>query len=208
VPISAVGYFDCDFVTDAAGPYRNLGDFLKVARDKPGTLNLGSIVVGSTQNLTAQLFKSMSGTDIVIVPFRTTPDMVVALLRGDIQLGVDFYAPLKPTIEGGKALAVATSGPQRSPELPDVPTAQEAGVPNFDVRSWNSLYAPAGTPPAVIDTLNKALQEVLADPELKKRALDLGIDAKASTPAEINARMRADIDKWSEVIADAHIPKQ
>jgi tripartite-type tricarboxylate transporter receptor subunit TctC len=85
---------------------------------------------------------------------------------------------------------------------------QEGGVANFDVTAWNGLYAPAGTPDAIIQTLNKALHEVLADPDLKKRALDLGIDAKASTPAELDARMRADIEKWGKVIAQAGIAKQ
>jgi tripartite-type tricarboxylate transporter receptor subunit TctC len=208
VPISAIGYFDCVFITDAASPYKTLGDVLKAARDKPGTLNLGSINVGSTQNLTAQLFKSMSGTDIVIVPFRTSPDEVVALLRGDIQIGVDFYAALVPSLTGGKARAVATSGLERSPELPNVPTAIEGGVANFEVTSWNALYAPAGTPKDIIETLNAAITEILADPELKKRALELGIDAKASTPAAMDARMRADVAKWAKVIAQAGIPKQ
>jgi len=85
---------------------------------------------------------------------------------------------------------------------------QQGGVANFDVTAWNGLYAPAGTPDAIIQTLNKALHDVLADPGLRKRALDLGIDAKASTPAELDARMRGDIDKWGKVIAQAHIPKQ
>jgi tripartite-type tricarboxylate transporter receptor subunit TctC len=207
-PISALGYFDLVFVTGANSNFHTLGDILKTARDKPGTINLGSIVVGSTQNLTAQLFKSMSVTDIVIVPFRTSPDEAVALLRGDTQMSVEFYAALKPSLESGQARALATSGPQRSPELSDIPTVNEAGVANFDVTSWNALYAPTGTPAAIIDKLNRALQDVLADPDLKKRALDLGIDAKASTPAEMDARMRSDIDKWSKVIAQAGIPKQ
>jgi tripartite-type tricarboxylate transporter receptor subunit TctC len=207
-PISAIGYFGLDFVVSADSPYRTLGDFLKAAHDKPGTLNLGSIVVGSTQNLTAQLFKSMSGADLVIVPFRTSPDEVVALLRGDIQMEVEFYAAVKPSLQSGKARVLATSGTKRSPELPDIPTVAEAGVPNFDVTSWNALYAPAGTPAAIVDKLNAALREVLADPELKKRALDLGIDAEASTPGEIDARMKSDIAKWTKVIDDAHIPKQ
>ena len=89
-----------------------------------------------------------------------------------------------------------------------MPTVQEGGVAGFDVTAWNGLYAPAGTPDAIIQTLNKALHDVLADPDLKKRALDLGIDAKASTPAELDARMRADIGKWGQVIARANIPKQ
>jgi tripartite-type tricarboxylate transporter receptor subunit TctC len=150
----------------------------------------------------------MSGTDIVIVPFRTSPDEAVALLRGDIQMEVEFYAALKPSLQSGQARALASSGPKRSPELPDVPTVSEAGVPNFDVTSWNALYAAAGTPQPIIDKLNGALREVLADPDLKKRALDLGIETKGSTPDEMDARMRSDIDKWTKVIESAHIPKQ
>jgi tripartite-type tricarboxylate transporter receptor subunit TctC len=208
VPISTLGYFDLDFVVAADSPYHTLGDFLKAAKDKPGTLNLGSIVVGSTQNLTAQLFKSMSGADIVIVPFRTSPDELVGLLRNDIQSEVEFYAAIAPSLQSGKARVLATSGAKRSPELPDVPTIAEAGVPNFDVTSWNALYAPAGTPQAVIDKLNGALREVLADPDMKKRALALGIDAEASSPADIDARMKSDITKWTKVIEAAHIPRQ
>jgi tripartite-type tricarboxylate transporter receptor subunit TctC len=208
VPISTIGYFTCDFMVNAASPYQTLGDFLKAAKAKSGTLNVGTINVGSTQNLTAELFKAMAGIDVVIVPFRGSPDVVVALLRGDIQMDVDFYAALKPTLDGGKARVIATSAPQRSPELPNIPTVQEGGVANFDVTAWNGLYAPAGTPDAIIATLNKALHEVLANPDLKKRALDLGIDAKASTPTELDARMRADIEKWGKVIAQAGIAKQ
>jgi tripartite-type tricarboxylate transporter receptor subunit TctC len=208
VPVSALGYFNLDFAVAANSDFKSLGDVLKAARDKPGSINLGSITVGSTQNLTAQLFKAMSGTDIVIVPFRTSPDEAVALLRGDIQMEVEFYAALKPSLQSGQARALASSGPKRSPELPDVPTVSEAGVPNFDVTSWNALYAPAGTPQPIIDKLNGALREVLADSDLKKRALDLGIETKGSTPDEMDARMRSDIDKWTKVIESAHIPKQ
>jgi tripartite-type tricarboxylate transporter receptor subunit TctC len=129
-------------------------------------------------------------------------------LRGDIQMEVEFYAALKPSLLGNQVRAIATSGAQRSPELPNVPTVQEAGVANFDVTSWNAVYAPTGTPQPIIDKLNAALREVLADPEIKQRALDLGIDAKGSTPAEMDARMRSDIEKWTKVIESAHIPKQ
>jgi tripartite-type tricarboxylate transporter receptor subunit TctC len=208
VPISTMGYFSCVFMVNAASPFQTLGDLLKADREKPGTVNVGTITVGGTQNLTAHLFNSTAGAHLVVVPFRTSPDIVVGLLRNDVQLDIDFYAALKPTLEGGKGRAIATSGPQRSPELPNVPTVQEAGVAGFDVVAWNGVYAPTGTPQDVIDTLNKALHEVLAEPDLKKRALDLGIDIRASTPAELDQRMRSDIVKWGKVIADAHIPKQ
>jgi tripartite-type tricarboxylate transporter receptor subunit TctC len=207
-PISIIGYFTCDFLVNTTAPYQTLGDFLKSAKDKPGTLNVGTINVGGTQNLTAELFKSMAGIDVVIVPFRGSPDVVVALLRNDIQMAIDFYAALKPTLDSGKARALATSAPARSPELPDIPTVQEAGVAGFEVTAWNGLYAPTGTPDAIIQTLNAALHDVLAEPVLKKHALDFGIDTKASTPAELDARMRGDIAKWGQVIAKANIPKQ
>jgi tripartite-type tricarboxylate transporter receptor subunit TctC len=207
-PISTIGYFSAVFAVDAASPFHTLADFLKADREKPGTINVGTINVGSTQNLTVELFKSMANAKFVIVPFRGSPDAVVALLRGDVQMDVDFYAAIKPSLDNGKMRALATSGPKRSPELPNVPTVQEAGVAGFDVVAWNGLYAPTGTPKEIIDTLNAALHEVLADPALKKRALALGIDAHASTPAELDARMRADIAKWAAVIAKAHIPKQ
>jgi tripartite-type tricarboxylate transporter receptor subunit TctC len=206
-PISTIGYFSAVFAVDAASPFHTLADFLKADREKPGAINVGTINVGSTQNLTVELFKSMANAKFVIVPFRGSPDVVVALLRGDVQMDVDFYAAIKPSLDNGKMRALATSGPKRSPELPNVPTVQEAAVAGFDVVAWNGLYAPTGTPKEIIDTLNAALHEVLADPALKKRALDLGIDARASTPAELDARMRADIAKWDAVIAKAHIPK-
>ena len=206
-PISTIGYFSAVFAVDAASPFHTLADFLKADREKPGAINVGTINVGSTQNLTVELFKSMANAKFVIVPFRGSPDVVVALLRGDVQMDVDFYAAIKPSLDNGKMRALATSGPKRSPELPNVPTVQEAGVAGFNVVAWNGLYAPTGTPKEIIDTLNAALHEVLADPALKKRALDLGIDARASTPAELDARMRADIAKWGAVIAKAHIPK-
>lgn len=208
VPVSTMGYFSCVFMVNASSPFQTLGGLLKADREKPGTVNVGTITVGGTQNLTAHLFNSTAGAHLVVVPFRTSPDIVVGLLRNDVQLDIDFYAALKPSLEGGKGRAIATSGPQRSPELPNVPTVQEAGVAGFDVVAWNGVYAPTGTPQDVIDMLNKALHEVLAQPDLKKRALDLGIDAKASTPAELDARMRADIAKWGRVIAQAGIPKQ
>jgi tripartite-type tricarboxylate transporter receptor subunit TctC len=208
VPISTIGYFSCVFMVNAASSFQTLGDLLSADLEKPGAVNVGTINVGGTQNLTAELFKSMAGAHFVIVPFRTSPDVVVGLLRNDVQLAMDFYAALKPTLDGGKGRAIATSGPQRSPELPNVPTVQEAGVAGFDVVAWNGLYAPAGTPQDVIDTLNRALHDVLADPALKKRALDLGIDARASSPDELDQRMRSDIAKWAAVIAKAHIPKQ
>ena len=207
-PISAIGDFPCVFVVGASSPFHTLDDMLKAAREKPGTLNVGTINVGSTQNLAAELFKSRSGANVVIVPFRSTPDEIVGVLRNDIQVSIDFYPALIPTLADGKVRAIATTAAQRIAALSNVPTVQESGFADFDVASWNALFAPAGTPAPIIDKLNHALREVVADPDFRKRAHDLGIEAEASSPAEVDARMRSDVDKWAKVIDAANIPKQ
>lgn len=207
-PVSTIGQFEALFVTNAESQFRTLGDFLKAAREKPGTLNVGTISVGSTQHLAAELFKSTTGVNFVIVPFRTSPEVVVSLLRNDIHMLIDFPPALGASLSDGKLRAVASSGAKRSQSFPNVPTAQEAGVPGYEVTSWNAMYVPAGTPKDVVQTLNWGLREVLADPDVKKRALDLGIEATYCTPEEMTARMRADIEKWGKVIEKAGIPKQ
>jgi tripartite-type tricarboxylate transporter receptor subunit TctC len=208
VPVSSLGYFDFIFVTQARSPYQTLADFIKTAKEKPGALNVGTINVGSTQNLAAQLFKSTAGVDVTIVPFRSSPDVLIALLRGDIQLAIENYAAVQSHIADRAVAAVSSSGSVRTTFMPDVPTVKEAGGGDFEARSWNAIFAPKGTPPDVIKTLNAGLREVLEMPDLKKRALALGIEAKASAPDEILGRLKADIDKWAQVIDRAGIPKQ
>lgn len=208
VPVSSMGYFDFVFVTQELSGYKTLGELIAAAKAKPGQLNVGTINVGSTQNLAAQLFLATAGIDLAIVPFRSSPDVLIALLRGDIQLAVENYTAVRSHLADKKAIAVATSGPVRTSYLPDVPTVKEAGGGDFEAQSWNAIFARSGTPPEVIKTLNAALQEVLAHPELKKRALDLGIEAKASTPEEIGQRLKDDIAKWGKVIERAGIAKE
>jgi tripartite-type tricarboxylate transporter receptor subunit TctC len=207
-PISSLGYFDFIFATSAEAPYKTLADFVAAAKEKPGTLNVGTINVGSTQNLSAELFKTAAGADFAIIPYRGTPEIQVGLLQGNVALTIDSYSAMKGNIARGKLRALASSGTKRSEATPDIPTVTEAGVAGYDVVSWNALFAPAGTPPEIIQTLNDALREILADAEVKKRMLDLGIEARASTPQEISDRLKADIGKWGEVIERAGIPKQ
>jgi len=207
-PISTLGYFDWILAVNAASPVRTLPDFLKAAAEKPGALNVGTVSVGSSQHLTAELFRSMAEIRFAIVHYRTTPELVVALLRDDIQLVVDSYAALKPGLLDQKIRALAVSGSARFEILPDVPTVQESRIRNFEVISWNALFAPAGTPAEVVAILNRGLQESLAEPDVKKRLLELGIEAKPSTPEELRSRLRADIEKWARVIERAGIAKQ
>ncbi len=145
-PVSTMGYFDCLMVVNAQSEFKTLGDFLKAARVLPGALNVGTISAGGVQNLTANYFKQASGADFVIVPFRTTPDVIVALLRNDIQMMVDFYAAVKPGLEDHKTRAVAWTGSKPSPALPDVPAAITQGVKGFESNSWNAIYVWAPAP--------------------------------------------------------------
>lgn len=206
--ISTIGAFDLVVATNAESELKTLQDFIKGAREQPGKLNVGTITVGGTQNLAAELLKSSAGLNFQIIPYRGTPDVIVALLRNDVQLMIDFYAPMKSTLLDKKIRAVATSGPRRSPFFTDVPTVAEAGVAGYEVTSWNGLFAPVGTPPEVISLLNKTISEIVATPEVKQRYADLGIEAKASTPEELKARLTGDIAKWAAVIERANIPKQ
>ncbi len=207
-PISTIGRFDLVFASNAESQFQSLPDFIKAASEQPGKLNVGTIAVGGTQNLGAELLKSSAGLDFQIIPYRGTPDVIVALLRNDIQLMIDFYAAMKPTLAEKKIRPVATSGPQRSPFLADVPTVAQAGVPGYEVTSWNGVFAPVGTPAEIISLLNKSIHEVVAIPELKQRYADLGIEAEASTPEQLKGRLESDIRKWAAVIERANIPKQ
>ena len=206
--VSSIGSFDLVLATNIDSDLKTLGDFIKAARAQPGGLNVSTINVGGTQNLAAELLKTSAGLNFQIIPYRGTPDVIVALLRNDVQLMIDFYAPMKPTLQENKIRALATSQLQRSPFLRDIPTVAEAGVPGYEVVSWNGVFARAGTPENIIGVLNAAIREVVAIPEVKERYAELGIEAKASSPEELKQRLQADIAKWVAVIERAGIPKQ
>ena len=207
-PISSLGFFDFVFATGAGSEFKTLADFIAAAKAKPGALNVGTINIGSTQNLSAELFKTAAGIDFTIIPYRATPEIQVSLLQGDIALMIDSYSSMKGNLADKKFRALASSGPVRSESTPDVATVRESGVADYDVVSWNALFAPAGTPPDIVNKLNGALRDILADAEVKKRLIELGIEARAGTPQEISARLKSDIDKWQKVIEKAGIQKQ
>jgi tripartite-type tricarboxylate transporter receptor subunit TctC len=206
--ISTLGTFDLVFAVDAASPYKTLTDFVAAAKASPGKLNIGTVNVGGTQNLGAELLKSAAGIDVQIVPFRNSPDIVVGLLRNDVQMMVDFPATVKGQIDDGKLRLLATSGPKRSPSMPNLVTVAEGGVKGYEVTSWNGMFAPHGTPSSIIALINAALREVLALPDVKQRLLELGIEARPSSPEELMTLFKADVKKWDDVIINAGIEKK
>ena len=206
--ISGLGQFNLLFAVDANSKYKTLGDFLADAKANPGKLNLGSVVVGSTQNLGAELLKSMSGANFVIVPFKNSPEVVVALLRNDLQLMVEFPPAIKGQVASGKLRVLASTGAKREAEMPNVPTVEQAGLKGYEVSSWNGVFAPKETPKDIIDKLGKTMREILAEPEVKEKFAKVGVEAHASAPDELMARLKADITKWNDVIDKAHIPRK
>jgi tripartite-type tricarboxylate transporter receptor subunit TctC len=206
--VSMAGTFDLVFVVNSQSEYKTLGDFIKAAKASPGKLNVGTIAAGSTQNLGGELFKSVADLNVQIVPYKNSPDIVVALLRNDVQLMVDFPPAVAGQVADNKLRILATSSPQPSPLLPGIPTADQAGVKGYEVVSWNGVGVPKETPKDVIDTMNKAMRDVLAMPDVVEQLAKVGVIAKASTPAELMTRLTADIKKWNEVVDKAGIPRK
>jgi tripartite-type tricarboxylate transporter receptor subunit TctC len=204
--VSITGTFEMLLAVKGDSQFKTLKDVLDYAKKNPGKLNLGAVNPGSTQNLSAHLFKQTTGADVTIVPYKTTPELVTAILRGDVNLGFDFYAGFHGAISDGKVRIIATSGAKRNPLLKDVPTAVESGLPEYIVTSWNGLSSRAGLPAPILAKLNKIIVTSLADPAVRAKALKLGIDASGSTPKEMHDRMAHDIGKWRTVIEKAHIP--
>jgi tripartite-type tricarboxylate transporter receptor subunit TctC len=205
-PISTVAYFDLLLLTNPKGKIHTLADLLEEGKKRQ--LTLGTINPGSTQNLSAELFRSTAKLNAIVVPFKTTADVTAALVRGDVDVAFESYAALKGPIDGGMVMPIAATGSKRSPWLPKVPTAKESGLPTYEVTGWNALFAPAGTPPEAIETIHRQLAEVLKMPELRKRFEDLGTEAQISTPEEMGAILHRDVALWADVIKQAGIPRQ
>jgi tripartite-type tricarboxylate transporter receptor subunit TctC len=204
---STTSFFDLLIVTRAGSSLKTVQDVVKMARANPGKLNIATTNPGSTQNLAAELFRSVTGTEATIVPFRTSPDIATALMRGDIDIAFEFYAAVQGVVADNKIVALASTGPKRTSYLPDVPTAQESGIQDFEVVSWNGISVPAGTPKAVVEVLTRAINEVLPNPEVQEKSKKLGMEMRGSTPDEMTQRMKSDIAKWGAVIDKAGIPK-
>ena len=207
-PISSLGFFDIAIVVPQSSPYKTLADFMAFARANPGKLNIGSINVGSTQNLSAELFKTSANIQAQIVPFNGTPAVITALRGGHIDAAVEILSPMLPQINANEVRALAVFGDKRSTVLKDVPTAAQSGLAGFNASSWNALAAPGKTPKDIVARLNREVKAALDAPDVKKRLLELNIDPTYSTPDQLATLLSAEIRRWSEVIAKAKIPTQ
>ncbi|MBM3537833.1 MAG: tripartite tricarboxylate transporter substrate binding protein [Alphaproteobacteria bacterium] len=206
--VSSLGFFDLAIVVDPASPVVSLKELIQSAKDKPGTINVGTIGIGSTQHLSAELFRSLAGINVVIVNYRATPAVMLALKGGEVQVAVEFLAPLAGQIKSGAVRALGATNTKRSPMLPDVPTVSESGLAGYEATSWNGVAAPARTPATVIQRLNQELVKIVDMPDVKARLLELGVEARGSTPEWLRGYFRSESEKWGQVIARAGIEKQ
>jgi tripartite-type tricarboxylate transporter receptor subunit TctC len=207
-PISTVGFFDLVLVVDSASKIGSVRELIAYSKKNPNTLNLGTINPGSTQNLAAELFKSMSGLDAQVVPFKATPSVITALKGNDVQAAFEILAPVMAQIRGGALKALAVTSDKRFAGLPDVPTIAESGVPGYQASSWNAIATPAKTPKPVIERLNREINAAVTAPDVRKRLGELGVDARAGTPEALHELLVSEIAKWKAVIERAKIEKQ
>jgi tripartite-type tricarboxylate transporter receptor subunit TctC len=208
VPISVAGTFPILLAVPDKSPYKTLAQLVEAARKSPGKLNIGAINPGSTQNLSAHLFQQTTDASFTIVPYRTSPDLVTALLRGDVDLGFDYYAAFQSVIGPGKVRVMAATGDDREPLLKDVPTVKDSGFPDYVVIGWNGIGVRAGASNEITQYLNVEINRALAAPDLQERFRALGIEPSGSTREAMWDRMARDGAKWKDVIERAGIPKQ
>jgi tripartite-type tricarboxylate transporter receptor subunit TctC len=204
-PISTLGYFDIGLFVAANSRFATLRDLLAHARANPGKLNVGTIAPGSTQHLSAKLFETVAGVDMLVVPYKGSPAVLAALRSGELDVAFEIVGPMVPQLSAGVVRALAVSSDRRNPALPEVATVQEGGLAGYNVASWNALAAPAGTPPEVIEQLGRAAREAVASPEVREKLGKLGMRLASSSPAELQALLTGEIQRWGEVIRRAKI---
>ena len=208
IPVSTTAAYGLVITTKTGSPYKSIKDVIAAAKAKPGSLNFGTINAGSAQNLSAELFRNMAGLDVAIVPYKTTPDLTTAVLRGDVDVAFEYYVGFQSSITNDQMVVLATTGPARASNLPNVPTVIESGVAGYDVTSWNGLAVPAGTPAEIVTTLNRAVDAALKTPEIQKFSNAAGMDARSMSSEDLRKRIQSDVAKWAVVIEKAGIAKR
>ncbi len=200
VPISAMGFFDVLMLVDKNSDIQSVQDFINKARANPEKYNVGSVSIGSGQHMSANLFVSMAGLRTTLVPFKTTPSLMMALKSKDISVAFEIISPSMALIKSGEIRPLAVSSASRFKGLSDVPTINESGVKGYDVMAWNGLAAPAKTPKAIVERLNRELNLILNMPDVKQKFMEVGIDSRGSTPDELRDLLSNEIDKWNNLV--------
>lgn len=207
-PVSLSAMVPNIMVVNNALPVKNVREFLAHVKANPGKLSYGSPGNGSTAHLSMELFKSMTGSTIVHIPYKGSAGVLADVMGGQIAVTIDNMPPYLPQVKAGKIRALAVSTTKRSAAVPDLPTIAEAGVPGYDSGSWFGLLAPAKTPKAVVDQLSAESARILKLPEVSKRISELGAEPVGSTPEQFAELIKTEIAKWAKVIKDANVELQ
>lgn len=207
-PVSAMGFFDVLVLAGKESPFNHVRDVIAAAKANPDKLNIGTVAIGSGQHMAASLFKAMTGLNLTLVPFKSTPALMGALKSGDIQVAFEFNAPVRGLIKSGEVKVLAVSGPKRFAGMPAVPTIAESGVAGYEVSGWNGIALPAKTPRAIVERLNREIIAAMALPDIRDKFQEFGIDARGGTPENLRDLLGSEITKWKQVVETTGIEKQ
>lgn len=205
--VSTVAYFQMALIATPKSGFTNLGDLLAFARKNPRKLDIGTIIVGSTQFLAAELFKSMAGIEAQTVPFKSNTLLITALRGNELSVAFELLGPALSHIKSNALRALAVGSEKRFANLPDVPTIAESGVPGYSVYSWTGISVPARTPRPIVERLSREVAAAVSLAEVRNTLLEIGIEARASTPDETRKLMASEIAKWRAVIERAGIER-
>jgi tripartite-type tricarboxylate transporter receptor subunit TctC len=200
VAVAPINYSDLVMVVNPSVEAKTLAEFIALAKAKPGSLNYASSGPGTPYHMAGELFKAMTGTDIVHVPHRGSGEARTSVLGGHVQMMTDAITTMAPNVQAGQVRALGVTGTKRSDVLPDVPTIAEAGVPGYEATIWLGIMAPTGTPKPIVDKLNGEMRKILARPDLQKSWAAQGAVPMAMTPDEFDKYLREDIEKWAKVV--------
>jgi tripartite-type tricarboxylate transporter receptor subunit TctC len=199
-PVAQVATAGLMMVTRPDFPANDVKGLIALAKEKPGKLVFGSPGFGATQHLAAELFKQTAGVDMLHVPFRTSPEVTTALLAGNVDVVFETVSAVLGQVQAGKLKALAVTGKDRFPAVPEVPAAIESGLlPGYDVTTWYGVFAPRGVPPAVIAKLNKTLNELIAEPAVRERLTAAGVVVQGGTPEAFGQMMAGELARWEAV---------
>lgn len=190
----------CILVTNPGLPVKSLKDLIDLAKAKPGVLNFAAGPIGTAAHLGAELLRSMAGIDIVTINYRSTPEANLSVVTGTNHMTLDTATSLTELIKAGELRAIGVATAQPSPLVPGVPTLAASGLPGFEMKIIGGLYAPAGTPQAIIDRLNKETVRVLRKPDVMKKLLASGTEVVANSPVEATAMVKAEVTKWTQIL--------
>jgi tripartite-type tricarboxylate transporter receptor subunit TctC len=207
-PVSLVAIVPNIFVVNNSLPVKDVKEFIAYAKANPGKLNYGSPGNGSTAHLSMELFKSMTGIQMVHIPYKGSAGVLADLIGGQIIATMDNMPPYVPQVKAGKIRALAVSPAKRSSAVPELPTVAEAGVAGYDSGAWFGLVAPANTPKDIVNKLSRETARILKLPDVSARLLELGAEPVGGTPEQFSAHIKAEIAKWAKVIKDANVELQ